>query len=827
MGKIKKILENELAGGTQTTDVYPVTSTKAVYDANNKRLDEILSASTESINGVNDKVTELELYCGKELDVTNKVILKKGYIETNGIITSAATWYYGVIFLGSGYTITVSNTGVGNYPSLGIASDENVTIGDTVTVVSGKTYTAITDCWVVISAGTQLNSALIINTQNIFTENFDSEPRLESKRKILSSENLYNRFSVVEKDLYRIDVTKGYDGYIDSEGIKHLYHGLIITNPIHLNIGDCLYFETINWLNYPVLAKYNNGSYIPLISAYCGDTDLLNTLGSYSYNTNEDCDVCVIGKASALTIMLIKKDDETKQDIINSISKVEEGVDNIDSVIKEYIYEPNYNLDHYLTAHTGNIQYRSGFGITVHIPCKKGDSIVWCYGKANISPQIFASEYDENGISAGDGWSNDDSQAQRTFNVYYDSTKSMRFSFMYTGYDVLPSVTVNGVKVWEYKEEGPVNKLIDEFLPTVTGYGELGDRYPQEIEEIKKYIIPEINKASYKYDNVLHFIHASDNHGRIIKSACDLTDALNGVKFMVITGDIVNDKFSDPFTMQDTILAMKKPCFITIGNHDCVDSNGESTTQGVFNKFIAPLNSHNGIQGNTKTYYSVDYDDEFIKCIYLDMFDGTNALSSHTVCAGYMSAEQIQWFIDELQDAMTTHYSVCVFIHAHPAKIGRDCIHAFMDDNGETDAHNLEFLCDIVDAFINGSSFNVTHQGTSYTGTFNSGSAAYPYGYFAGWFCGHTHYDMAGRLQDHPEQFCITIEQKTAWWNAGTYKDGFNDVFNLVTIDGVGRRVGIYRLGSQITTEAVEKKSFFYTYGKHSSQFPVPPYTLS
>lgn len=43
MGKIKKILENELVGGTQTTDVYPVTSTKAVYDENNKRLDNILS----------------------------------------------------------------------------------------------------------------------------------------------------------------------------------------------------------------------------------------------------------------------------------------------------------------------------------------------------------------------------------------------------------------------------------------------------------------------------------------------------------------------------------------------------------------------------------------------------------------------------------------------------------------------------------------------------------------------------------------------------------------------------------------------------------------
>lgn len=42
MGKIKKILENELVGGTQTTDVYPITSTKAVYDENNKSLDDTI-----------------------------------------------------------------------------------------------------------------------------------------------------------------------------------------------------------------------------------------------------------------------------------------------------------------------------------------------------------------------------------------------------------------------------------------------------------------------------------------------------------------------------------------------------------------------------------------------------------------------------------------------------------------------------------------------------------------------------------------------------------------------------------------------------------------
>lgn len=43
MGKIKKLLENELVGGTQSSDVYPVTSIKAVYDEDNERLDHIFN----------------------------------------------------------------------------------------------------------------------------------------------------------------------------------------------------------------------------------------------------------------------------------------------------------------------------------------------------------------------------------------------------------------------------------------------------------------------------------------------------------------------------------------------------------------------------------------------------------------------------------------------------------------------------------------------------------------------------------------------------------------------------------------------------------------
>lgn len=48
MGKIEKIIKKGSVEG-QTTEVYPVTSTKAVYDENNKRLDNIITGLKESV----------------------------------------------------------------------------------------------------------------------------------------------------------------------------------------------------------------------------------------------------------------------------------------------------------------------------------------------------------------------------------------------------------------------------------------------------------------------------------------------------------------------------------------------------------------------------------------------------------------------------------------------------------------------------------------------------------------------------------------------------------------------------------------------------------
>lgn len=107
MGKIKKILENELIGGTQGTDVYPVTSVMAVYDAKNVRLDTILGYSCKTLNKgnyitvVNDKLTLnvnrgvntcscsnfLKLYTGVKLTLYNIVkYTNPGYTNIPAIL---------------------------------------------------------------------------------------------------------------------------------------------------------------------------------------------------------------------------------------------------------------------------------------------------------------------------------------------------------------------------------------------------------------------------------------------------------------------------------------------------------------------------------------------------------------------------------------------------------------------------------------------------------------------------------------------------------------------------------------------------------------------
>lgn len=109
MGKIKKILETELVGGTQSTDVYPVTSTKAVYDTNNKVLDDYIQhlKKTSTFAGIATPTTNPGtpdgpvFYIAGEGTYANfsNIVIKAGQL---GILKWNGTWSKEVLEIGAG-----------------------------------------------------------------------------------------------------------------------------------------------------------------------------------------------------------------------------------------------------------------------------------------------------------------------------------------------------------------------------------------------------------------------------------------------------------------------------------------------------------------------------------------------------------------------------------------------------------------------------------------------------------------------------------------------------------------------------------------------------
>lgn len=56
MAKVKVLKENELIGGTDNSSVYPITHTKAVFNSNNKKLDQILNEIEEKVETAKNNI---------------------------------------------------------------------------------------------------------------------------------------------------------------------------------------------------------------------------------------------------------------------------------------------------------------------------------------------------------------------------------------------------------------------------------------------------------------------------------------------------------------------------------------------------------------------------------------------------------------------------------------------------------------------------------------------------------------------------------------------------------------------------------------------------
>lgn len=357
--------------------------------------------------------------------------------------------------------------------------------------------------------------------------------------------------------------------------------------------------------------------------------------------------------------------------------------------------------------------------------------------------------------------------------------------------DLSDLIAVSGEYATEYKPFNPIGGYVEDAPDRA--YGIISMYYPDEGQRARQI-------DSTQMSNRLRFVHISDTHQsgqNPLRYADEFTD-LSGAAFLTLTGDIVNNSIANDFEITaDQINAMEKPCYICMGNHDVWDDT--SPTQR-YTKYFNPIAEHNGLSENV-SYYAVDFADEHVKCIWLDIYELSTGTPSHV-----MSGTQIAWFFSQLDDAITKSYHVCVFMHEFLGPI-RDIIREFNDWDGVNGFDTaLKWILDTVAAFQNKETVTFTHNGDSYTHTF-SGK-----GVFVAYFNGHAHWDRTGWVKDY-NQFNVTVTRAGVTSEGGTLTgDKLGCAYNYVAIDSSKRKLSIMRVGTNRTIWGTDRLAFSIQY---------------
>lgn len=218
------------------------------------------------------------------------------------------------------------------------------------------------------------------------------------------------------------------------------------------------------------------------------------------------------------------------------------------------------------------------------------------------------------------------------------------------------------------------------------------------------------------------------------------------------------------------------------------------------------------------------------KLIFLDIHDGVDryagpgggttscvTANDNTVVSvpgaqnGYPSHEQVQWFIDELTNANSTGRCILVFLHTAPGSVTNKVIENWKDYD-VSPYNGISVFAEIMQAYLDGTGDagkDVTFRGTTYHVTFKR-----PHNTFAGWFCGHTHWDCYGWLNSYPKQpvFCSTrTGQLDCNENVGIFgsvinvKNRYVSAANYVMVEAGPGRVSVVRYGNTMTKTGIKR----------------------
>ena len=234
MGRVRKILESELVGGTQNTDVYPVTSTEAVYTRRNTSLGGVLdrnlpiNVSTE----YNDRHTPEVLTL---IQAVSKIPTSSRVLGLNCRFLSAEGWK-NYVYIGS--TTEVNDWGLS---------------------ANWLEYTNANQL-----AGVEGSVASLKKSTNAILD-------VEDKRTLSPSISIDGK-------------------YVSHNGNLVDYATYMISSPIDVSKGETVYFNARAAGVVAVVSKVQGSTYTPLLLG--AGTSEGATL-EYSYTVKEDCSIVI------------------------------------------------------------------------------------------------------------------------------------------------------------------------------------------------------------------------------------------------------------------------------------------------------------------------------------------------------------------------------------------------------------------------------------------------------------------------------------------------------------------------------------------------------
>jgi hypothetical protein len=310
---------------------------------------------------------------------------------------------------------------------------------------------------------------------------------------------------------------------------------------------------------------------------------------------------------------------------------------------------------------------------------------------------------------------------------------------------------------------------------------------------------------------------------------------------LVNTGDNPFFEMTDGVNfVKDIVFAHNTDFANCIGNHD----QYTSTLADVFSKNISPFATDYGYHKSTssdvtdKCYYFKDLSTQKIRLIVLDVYDGM----VNQAYKARVSQEQMDWFISTLS-ATPQDYGVIVVSHQAPHTINAISGKANFNDvtmEPQINAIDSDYMTNgkitgnpfgkIIDAFIvkgsvSGSytqkkATSSTNETISYSADFSNVASGVE---FIAYINGHTHRDFIGYVADCENNqlncnVCSTspLSQTTGYGNkSDIYRDAngvTQDAFNVYTIDRYNHRVGVCRIGSNLSLNLIDRKVMWYDY---------------